>query len=775
MHSDPQALLDRLTGHSPERLVHVETLPARVGSAVGWPDWVDVDARDAFARRGITNPWAHQADAAELAWSGRDVVVATGTASGKSLAFLMPALTTALDGTRAPNGRGATVLYLSPTKALANDQLRALQELELAALRASTYDGDTPTDERTWIRSHASYVLTNPDLLHRSLLPGHSKWSSFLRALKYVIVDECHVYRGVFGSHVAAVLRRLRRVAALYGAHPVFIAASATSGDPALTATRLIGRDVVAITEDSSPRGPMTFALWEPALREHGGENGAPTRRSATAETASLLTDLVVEGARTLAFVRSRRGVEAVAMTTRDTLAEVDPDLMHRVAAYRAGYLPEERRALEEALRSGELLGVAATNALELGIDVTGLDTVLMCGWPGTRASLWQQAGRAGRSGQAALSILIARDDPLDTYLVHHPEAIFGQPVEATVFDPSNVYVLAPHLAAAAAESPLTADDLPMFGPTAQVAIEELVHRGLLRARPGGWFWTRPERASDLTDLRGIGGGVIKVVEDGTGRLLGTVDPGAAHSTVHRGAVYVHQGNTYLVDQLSLDDHVALVHREDVDYTTTARDITNITIATEELHQSWGDADVYFGQVDVSSQVVAFLKRRYLTGEVLGEELLDLPPRNLHTSAVWWTVDAAKLASIGLADVDLPGCAHAAEHASIGLLPLVATCDRWDIGGVSTALHEQTGRLTSFVYDGHPGGAGFAERGYDVATTWLRATRAAIESCECADGCPSCVQSPKCGNGNDPLDKRGAVTLLNALLADAPQPAEPEL
>lgn len=769
MHSDPQALLRRLTGVAPERLVHVESLPARMGTAVGWPDWVDAEARDAFGRRGITNPWAHQADAAHLAWSGRDVVVATGTASGKSLAFLMPALTATLEGSRAPNGRGATVLYLSPTKALANDQLRALRELEIDALRAATYDGDTPSEERTWIRSHASYVLTNPDLLHRSLLPGHSRWSSFLRALTYVIVDECHVYRGVFGSHVAQVLRRLQRVAALYGAHPTFIAASATSGDPALTATRLIGREVHAVTEDASPRGPMTFALWEPALREHGGENDAPTRRSATAETASLLTDLVVEGARTLAFVRSRRGVEAVAMTTRDTLAEIDPDLTNRVAAYRAGYLPEERRALEDSLRSGELLGVAATNALELGIDVTGLDTVLMCGWPGTRASLWQQAGRAGRSGDAALSILIARDDPLDTYLVHHPDAIFGQPVEATVFDPSNIYVLAPHLAAAAAESPLTETDLPLFGPTARTAVEELVSRGLLRARPGGWFWTRPERASDLTDLRGIGGGVIKVVEDGTGRLLGTVDPGAAHSTVHRGAVYVHQGNTYLVDHLSLDDHVALVHREEVDYTTTARDITNITIAAEEQHQTWGDADVYLGKVDVSSQVVAFLKRRYLTGEVLGEELLDLPPRNLHTTAVWWTVSPEKLQSIGLADADLPGCAHAAEHASIGLLPLVATCDRWDIGGVSTALHEQTERLTSFVYDGHPGGAGFAERGFQVAATWLRATRDAIASCECSDGCPSCVQSPKCGNGNDPLNKNGAVTLLDAVLANAPE------
>jgi DEAD/DEAH box helicase domain-containing protein len=735
-----------------------------VGTSVGWPDWIDEQVRDALGRRGIANPWAHQADAAELAWSGQDVVVATGTASGKSLAFLMPALTDVLEGTRAPNGRGATVLYLSPTKALANDQLRALQELELGELRCATYDGDTPHEERAWIRAHASYVLTNPDLLHRSLLPGHARWASFLRALKYVVVDECHVYRGVFGSHVAQVLRRLARVAALYGSNPTFIAASATSGAPAESASRLIGREVVAVADDSSPRGSMTFALWEPALREHGGENDAPTRRSATAETASLLTDLVVEGVRTLAFVRSRRGVEAVAMTARDTLAEVDPDLMDRVAAYRAGYLPEERRALEASLRSGELLGVAATNALELGIDVTGLDSVLMCGWPGTRASLWQQAGRAGRSGRDALSILIARDDPLDTYLVHHPGAIFGQPVEATVFDPSNIYVLAPHLAAAAAESPLTETDLPTFGPTARTALDQLVERGLLRARPSGWFWTRAERASDLTDLRGIGGSIIKVVEDGTGRLLGTVDPGAAHSTVHQGAVYVHQGSTYLVDHLSMEDHVALVHRENVDYTTTAREISDITIADIASHQSWGEADLYFGQVDVSSKVVAFLKRRYLTGEVLGEEPLSLPTRNLHTSAVWWTIEPDRLKELGLAEADLPGCVHAAEHASIGLLPLVATCDRWDIGGVSTARHEQTERLTSFVYDGHPGGAGFAERGFQTAQTWLSATRDAIASCECTSGCPSCIQSPKCGNGNDPLDKGGALTLLTALL-----------
>jgi len=767
---DPTTLVSRLAAGRDDRLVHLEHVPARVGTAVGWPDWVDPDLRDALTRGGIELPWAHQAEAAELAHDGRHVVVATGTASGKSLAYLMPALTAALEGSRAPNGRGATVLYLSPTKALAHDQWRAVDELGLPSLRVSAYDGDTPDEERAWIRGHASYVLTNPDLLHRSMLPGHERWASFLRQLRYVVVDECHVYKGVFGSHVGNVLRRLRRVASRYGAEPTFVLASATSGDPAGSASRLVGLDVVAVADDASPRGSTSFALWEPPLTDGGGENGAPVRRTATAETASLLTDLVIEGVRTLAFVRSRRGAEAVAMTARDTLAEVDPDLVDRVAAYRAGYLPEERRALEAALRDGELIGVAATNALELGVDLTGLDAVLLCGWPGTRASMWQQAGRAGRSGGDALAVLVARDDPLDTYLVHHPEAIFGSGVEATVCDPSNPYVLGPHLCAAAAELPLTDDDLPMFGPTTRDVVDALVARGLLRVRPGGWFWTRQERASDLADLRGIGGGMVRVVEDGTGRLLGTVDPGAAHTTVHTGAVYVHQGATYLVDNLDLEDSVALAHREDVDFTTSARDTTDIRVVDEIGRTAWGDAELVHGHVEVTNQVVAYLKRRYLTGAVLGEEPLDLPPRHLRTQAVWWTVTPGMLTAAGLRDLDVPGAAHAAEHASIGLLPLVATCDRWDIGGVSTALHPDTGRATVFVYDGHPGGAGFAERGYAAARTWLTATREAIASCECRDGCPSCVQSPKCGNGNEPLDKAGAVRLLDVLLAGAPTP-----
>lgn len=699
-------------------------------------------------------------------------MLATGTASGKSMAYLLPVLTALLEGTRAPNGRGATALYLSPTKALAADQIRAVDELRAAQtglepVRAAAYDGDTPVDLRRWVRGHAAYVMTNPDMLHRSLLPAHRTWSAYLKALKYVVIDECHTYRGVFGSHVAQVIRRLRRVCRRYGSDPVFILASATVSDPGGAAARLIGvppGDIEAVTDDASPRGALTFALWEPPLTDLKGERGAPVRRTATAEAADLLTDLVIDGVRTVAFVRSRRGAEVVRVIARDRLERIDPGLAERVATYRSGYLAEERRDLERALHDGRLLGVAATTALELGVDVSGLDAVLLAGYPGTRASLWQQAGRAGRAGQAALAVLIARDDPLDTFLVHHPEALFDRPVEATVLDPDNPYVLAPHLCAAAAELPLEESDLPLFGPVAAELLPGLVRRGLLRKRASGWFWTSPERATDLTDIRGAGGQAVRVVEEDTGRVLGTVDAGASHSAVHQGAVHLHQGETYLVRLLDLEDDVALVRRASPDWTTSAREKTDIRVLEEVRVEPWGEGRLHFGSVEVTSRVVSYQRRRIMTGEVLGEHKLDLPERSLRTRAVWWTVTPDQVADAGLDESELPGAAHAAEHASIGLLPLFATCDRWDIGGVSTALHPDTGLPTVFVYDGHAGGAGFAERAYATASTWLAATRDAIAACECDSGCPSCVQSPKCGNGNFPLDKPGAIRLLTVLL-----------
>ncbi|MFF0445821.1 DEAD/DEAH box helicase [Streptomyces sp. NPDC004609] len=771
----PGAVLDRLAAgaNRATRITHTEHLPPRPGRHAVWPDRIRPEVIDAIQRAGIDHPWVHQASAAEHALDGESVVIATGTASGKSLAYLAPVLSTLLDGAEAPNGRGATALYLAPTKALAADQCRAVKDLASPLgnrIRPAVYDGDTPVEEREWVRQYATYVLTNPDMLHRGILPSHPRWSSFLRALRYVVIDECHTYRGVFGSHVAQVLRRLRRICARYGANPVFLLASATAAEPAVAAGRLTGLPVREVADDASPRGELVFALWEPPLTELHGEKGAPVRRTATAETADLLTDLTVQGVRTVAFVRSRRGAELISVISKERLAEVDLSLPRRVAAYRGGYLPEERRALERALHSGELLGLAATTALELGVDVAGLDAVLIAGYPGTRASLWQQAGRAGRSGQGALAVLIARDDPLDTFLVHHPEALFRQPVESTVLDPDNPYVLAPHLCAAAAELPLTEADLELFGPAAGDLMPQLEAARLLRRRASGWHWTRRERAADLTDIRGGGGRPVQIVEEGTGRLLGTVDESAAHTTVHEGAVHLHQGRTYLVRRLDLTDphgSVALVEEAVPPYSTTARDTTTVSVLETDTEVPWGRGRLCYGSVEVTNQVVSFLRRRLITGEVLGETKLDLPPRTLKTRAVWWTVTEEQLDSARINPEQLGGALHAAEHASIGMLPLFATCDRWDIGGVSVPLHPDTLLPTVFVYDGHPGGAGFAERAFRTARDWLTATREAIASCECEAGCPSCIQSPKCGNGNEPLHKRGAVRLLTELLREA--------
>jgi DEAD/DEAH box helicase domain-containing protein len=673
-------------------------------------------------------------------------------------------------------------------------------------------------------------VLTNPDFLHFALLPQHRRWARLLGSLRYVVLDECHAFRGVFGAHVGLVLRRLRRLAAAYGSSPVFVLASATTADPAASAARLLGveaSEVTAVTDDASPAGRKTFVLWQPpelpgtdgpwsalvpdddpwatplpvpAQAVRSSKDPAPPspddvwpasgvpaegagplgtgerlvaasadrpRRTATAEIADLLADLVVAGARSLAFTRSRRGAESVAAATRDHLFQVDPSLVRAVSAYRGGYLPEERRELERAIRSGDLLALATTNALELGVDISGLDAVLIAGWPGTRVSLWQQAGRAGRAGADGLVALVAREDPLDTFLVHHPEAIFDTPVEATTFDPSNPYVLAPHLCAAAAEQPLRFDELDLFGPRTLQLLDELVERGALRRRSSGWYWTHAEPATRLTDLRGAGGDPVRVVESLTGRLLGTVDAASADSTVHPGAVYVHQGLTFVVDDLHLEDGVALVTRRDVDYGTWARWVTSTEIVAVDQEVAWGPITWGFGSVDVTTQVLSYQRKRIPDMQVLGSSELDLPARTLRTTAVWWTAPAEVLEQAAVTLEAVPGALHAAEHASIGLLPLLATCDRWDLGGLSTALHADTDHATVFVHDAYPGGAGFAERGFQLGATWLAATRDAIAACRCATGCPACVQSPKCGNANNPLDKAAAIRLLDVVLTHA--------
>jgi DEAD/DEAH box helicase domain-containing protein len=739
------------------RLTFRADLPGRAGRHAHWPDWVPAELVSALNRVGIAAPWQHQAEAAELAWAGQSVIISTGTASGKSLGYLLPALTCAMSG--------KTALYIAPTRALAADQLRFVRSLKLPGVRAAVVDGDTPWTDRGRARSHANYLLTTPDMLHHSILPAHARWNGLFRRLRYVVVDECHTYRGVFGSHVAHVLRRLRRVARHHGgADPIFVLASATVSEPDQCAARLTGSDVRAVSADGAPRAPLTLALWEPPLTAARGEAGAALRRTATAEAAKLLADLVIDGVYALAFVRSRRGAEAVALSAQRHLTDAGAaELADRVAAYRSGYLPEERRALEEALRTGQITGLATTTALELGVNMTGLDAVIMAGWPGTRAALWQQAGRAGRTGRDAVAVLIARDDPLDTYLVHHPDALLGTPVEATVLDPDNTYVLAPHLCAAAAELPLAEHELARFASTAPSVAAALAADGMLRMRAGRWYCTR-HGMTRRTGLRGTDDRPVRIVEQSTGRLVGTVDEPSAHFLAHDGAVYPHQGEMYLVTSLDLEDRIALVRQTDPGYSTTARELTGIEIEAELASQDWAEGSVSFGDVQVSRQVISFARRSLETGMVVGEDVLDLPERRLATKATWWTISPAQRAELARAGTDLPGAAHAAEHAAIGLLPLVAACDRWDVGGVSADLHPETGLLTVFVYDGHPGGAGFAERGFAMARAWFTATAQAIADCECVAGCPSCIQSPKCGNGNNPLSKHGAVALLETLL-----------
>jgi DEAD/DEAH box helicase domain-containing protein len=750
-------------------LVHLTHIPGQAGRTTCWPETIRPEVAAALAARGIPAPWTHQAEAAGLARAGTSVILATRAASGKSAAYLAAALSEILDG--------GTVLYIAPTKALAADQLKAISDLGVAGVRATCYDGDSSAAERAWARSHANYLLTNPDMIHSGLLPNHTRWRGFLRRLRVVIVDECHGYRGVFGSHVAQVLRRLRRVAAHHGAPgsacgPAFILASATIADPAVCARRLTGLDVVSVTEDGSPRAPLTFALWEPPLLHT--YTGARARRAATSEASDLLAALVKAQIPALAFIRSRRGAETVALAARDALggsAEERLAGVGSVAAYRSGYLADDRRSLEAGLRQGRITGMAATTALELGINVTGLDAVLIAGWPGTWASLWQQAGRAGRAGQGAAAVLIARDDPLDTYLVRHPETLLSHPVEATVLDPDNPYVLAPHLCAAAAELALTDRDMEIFGPAARQVTDDLTRQGRLRRRPAGWHSIRRQAAA-ATSLRGAGLAPVLVVEEATGRLVGTVDEPSAPLLVHDGAVYLHQGDSYLVRRLDLADRVALVEPGDPGYTTTAREVTQVETGAELQRMTWGEAGLHFGEVRVTRQVTGYTRRRADTGAPIDDTPLDLPPRHLLTRAVWWTVSAGSRGRLAAAGADLAGAAHAAEHACIGLLPLFATCDRWDVGGMSADLHPATGRLTVFVYDGCHGGAGFAERGFQAAADWFRATRLAITGCDCDTGCPCCVQSPKCGSGNHPLSKAGAVALLDILLAGCPAPRD---
>lgn len=728
-------LPDRVTAAA----AHRRLLPVRPARVVPVPAWLGDQVTGRLAATGITSLWAHQGQALAAYVAGANVVVATGTASGKSLVYQCAAAAAAADDDR------ATVLYLAPTKALGHDQARALA---WTGLRVGVLDGDTPAEERDWINGHAQVVISNPDMLNVSVLPRHQRWRRLLRQLRIVVIDECHVYRGVFGSHTALILRRLLRLARAAGAEPQVIAASATAGAPGRSVARLIGADVVEVTDDASPRGSVEVVLRAPA--DHVGSR---------TEVAEVLAALVSDDRRSLAFVPSRAGAEWLARRTRELLPAVPSEA---IRAYRAGLLSEERRAVEAGLQDGSLRAVATTNALELGMDIAGLDAVVLAGWPGRQASFWQQLGRAGRAGSDGVGVLVADDDPLDHYFLTHPEAVFDQGVEATVIDPSNPRILRHHLVAAAAEAPLTAADESLFGEGSPAVIAELVSDGVLRRRPAGVFWPDARRPEPVADIRAIGGSAVRIVEQATGRLLGTVDGSAAPATMHAGAIYVHQGDYYLVLDLDLDADVALVTAADDAIFTMALSRKHLDVVAVAAQAPLGEGVIRRGEVAVTTQVYAYQRRRTGTGEVLSSHSLDLPPQTLGTAAVWWSWPDDVVAVADVSDVG--GAAHAAEHAAIGLLPLVATCDRWDVGGLSTAVHPATGEATVFIYDGYPGGVGYAARGFEVARMWLTATRDAIAGCGCADGCPRCVQSPKCGNANNPLDKVGAVRLLNVLL-----------
>jgi len=703
----------------------------------------------ALADRGIAQLFSHQAEAFELADSGRHVIVATGTASGKTLAFNLPVLSSLADDPR------QRALYLYPTKALAQDQARSLASLGVSRVRAAIYDGDTEPDRRWQIRKWSNVVLTNPDMLSVGILPHHDRWADVLHNLRYVVVDEAHVYRGVFGSHVANVLRRLRRIARLYDAEPQFLLASATIGNPQQLAQQLVGAPVAVVDADGAPRPERTIALWNPPLLD--AELGQ--RASALGEASRLLASLVESGLRTICFTKSRRAAELV---HRFTVERLDRSLGRRLSPYRAGYTPQQRREIERRLVEGDLLAVTATDALELGIDIGLLDCAISIGFPGTVASLRQQWGRAGRR-EAGLAILIAGEDALDQFFMREPDALLARRVEAAILDHANPRVLDGHVRAAAFEAPLAEGDREILGDEALARAEVLAGRGELKASPAGYVWAGRTYPAGELSLRSTGPDAIAVVDAATGQVLGMVEERRAFSTVHEGAIYLHLGESYRVLALDLPARTALVEQFRGDYYTQTKRETTTSIERLERAEARLGIELCFGAVSVTDEVVAYQRRSLATGAQIDLCALDLPPQTFETEAVWFCPEPSMFETGDEDVVRLLGSLHAAEHALIAMLPLWAMCDRWDIGGLSTNVHHQTGRPTIFVYDGHPGGVGITERGFDRFEGWAADTERLLDGCPCERGCPSCVQSPKCGNLNEPLDKAGAHALLTRL------------
>ncbi|MBT9148912.1 MAG: DEAD/DEAH box helicase [Dehalococcoidia bacterium] len=700
--------------------------------------------------------YSHQVATLDAARSGKNVILSTPSASGKTLSYNLAVFDALLEE------KGSRALYLFPTKALAQDQLRVLNELTAAAqlkVRKATFDGDTPWNERAEIRRSAQIVLSNPDMMHLGILPNHRSWTGFLSRLRYVVIDEAHVYRGVFGSHVANVVRRLRRICDRYGSTPQFICCSATIANPQEHAERLTGLPFEAITEDGAAFGGKDFIFWNPPLIDEARS----VRRSSTTEATHLLTELMSAGIRSLAFARTRKLVELIYIYVRDHLAAKAPELAGRIKPYRAGYLAEARREIERELFEGKHLGVVATTALELGVDIGHLDATVLTGYPGSIASTWQQAGRSGRGrGEGSLSILIGSENPLDQYFMRHPEALFGKGFEHALIAPANPHILKPHLVCAAWESPLSQRDRRYFGDFEEVLEKD----GLLRMRGRRWYpATTVASPAQEVNIRSTSSTNYALIDASTGELLETIESATAFFQIHPGAVYLHQGEAYLVTELDLKSHTAYAEPTDAAYYTQTKDITDLNIVKTTAEKTILQTRICLGEVEVTTQVLGFKKKRVYSEEVIGEEPLDLPPQSFATVAVWFDIPSRIQARIARQGLDLAGGLHAAEHASIAMLPLFALCDRNDIGGVSTPLHPDTGKAQIFIYDAHPGGVGIAEKGFELVAELWRETAKLIAECPCEEGCPSCVQSPKCGNNNQPLDKEAARVIFQKLLS----------
>ncbi len=737
------------------QIVHVELIPHREARYGNIDPPLSSEIAQSLDRLGIKQLYCHQAESIEAIRRGENIAVVTSTASGKTLCYNIPVLEALEKNSR------ARALYIYPTKALAQDQLCKLRQFRLPYLEPAAYDGDTPRQERPFIKKSANVILTNPDMLHVGILPYHTTWSTFFRNLKYVVIDEMHSYRGIFGAHVANILRRLRRVAEYYGSSPQFICASATVRNPRELVKDLTGVDARVIDSDGSPTGEKIFVFWNPPFLKERDE-----RRSANSEAVDLFTKLVKSHVRTIVFTKARKTAELILRYSRQKLTESDSPEVDRIMSYRAGYRPDERREIERRLFTGELLGVTSTTALEVGVDIGGLDAVVMTGYPGTIASTWQQAGRAGRGTDQSLAILIALDNPIDQYLMRNPNYFFSSEHERAIVNAENPYILADHLLCAACEVPLDNSEIErLFGESAWELLSVLENAGWLSYRRKWYFLGKDYPAKNVNIRSASGDSYVIVSVEGGGMLLGTVDSSAAFETVHPGAVYLHGGDSYVVTRLDIEQRVAYVERTDIDYYTTPGSRTDITVENVLKQTNLKDTRLAFGNVTVANQVTHYLRKQLFTERVIDRVLLNLPEVKMDTQAAWLVLPDELKDRLIQRGYDLAGSIHAIEHASIGILPLFALCDRNDIGGVSHPNHPDVeSKAAVFIYDGYLGGVGLAHAAYYRFEELLKTTLEAIEECKCSEGCPSCIHSPKCGNNNSPLDKAGALFILRDIL-----------